>query len=151
VAVYVSFQNEPAQHLGMPLPKGIIRVYKRDHEGRIQFVGEDQIDHTPAHEQVRMKLGDAFDLTAHRKQTDYQNLGRKGKYLNVSESAYEVVLKNAKKEPVTILVREALPGDWEMLQNSHPFTKVDAHTAQFEVPVPAGGSATLTYRIRVKW
>ncbi|HEX9081439.1 MAG TPA: DUF4139 domain-containing protein [Holophagaceae bacterium] len=151
VAVYVSFQNEPAQHLGMPLPKGIIRVYKRDREGRAQFVGEDRIDHTPAHEQVRLKLGEAFDVTAHRKQTDYQNLGRKGKFGNVSESSYEVLLKNAKKEPVTVLVREPLPGDWEMLQNSHPFTKEDAHTAQFKVEVPAEGSATLTYRIRVKW
>lgn len=151
VAVYVSFQNEPAQHLGMPLPKGIIRVYKRDSEGRAQFVGEDQIDHTPKHEQVRLRLGDAFDVTAHRKQTDYQNLGRKGKFANVSESAYEVVLKNAKKEAVTVSVREALPGDWEMLQNSHPFTKEDAHTAQFKVEVPAEGRATLTYRMRVKW
>lgn len=151
VAVYVSFQNEPAQHLGMPLPKGIIRVYKRDSEGRAQFVGEDRIDHTPAREQVRLKLGDAFDLTAHRKQTDYQNLGRKGKFANVSESAYEVVLKNAKKESATVLVRENLPGDWEMVQNSHPFIKADAHTAQFKVEVPAEGSATLTYRVRVKW
>ena len=114
-------------------------------------MGEDQIDHTPVHEQVRLKLGDAFDLTAHRKQTDYQNLGRKGKYANVSESAYQVVLKNAKKEPVTVLVREPMPGDWEMLQNSLPFTKTDAHTATFSVPVPADGSTTLTYRVRVKW
>lgn len=151
VGVFLSFQNEPAHHLGMPLPKGILRVYKRDAEGRIQFVGEDQIDHTPVHEQVRLKLGDAFDLTAHRKQTDYQNLGRKGKYTNVSESAYQVVLKNAKKEPVTVLVREPMPGDWEMLQNNLPFTKTDAHTATFRVPVPADGSATLTYRVRVKW
>jgi len=151
VGVFVSFQNEPAQHLGMPLPKGIIRVYKRDSEGRAQFVGEDQIDHTPKHEQVRLKLGDAFDVTAHRKQTDYKSLGRQGKFGNVSESAYEVVLKNAKKEAVTVSVREALPGDWEMLQNSHPFTREDAHTAQFKVEVPAEGSATLTYRIRVKW
>lgn len=151
VGVFLSFQNEAAQHLGMPLPKGILRVYKRDSEGRAQFVGEDQIDHTPVHEQVRLKLGDAFDLTAHRKQTDYQNLGRKGKYANVSESAYQVVLKNAKKEPVTVLVREPMPGDWEMVQNSLPFTKTDAHTATFRVPVPADGSATLTYRVRVKW
>lgn len=151
VGVFVSFQNEPANHLGMPLPKGIIRVYKRDSEGRAQFVGEDQIDHTPKSEQVRLKLGDAFDVTARRKQTDYRSLGRQGKFGNVSESAYEVVLKNAKKEAVTVSVREPLPGDWEMIQNSHPFTKADAHTAEFKVEVPAEGSATLTYRVRVKW
>jgi hypothetical protein len=151
VSVFVAFDNREPSHLGMPLPKGIIRVYKRDSEGRAQFVGEDQIDHTPKNEKVRLKLGDAFDVTAHRKQTDYKSLGRQGKFGNVSESAYELVLKNAKKEAITVSVREPLPGDWEMIQNSHPFTKEDAHTAQFRVEVPAGGSATLTYRIRVKW
>jgi len=151
VGVFVAFDNKESSRLGMPLPKGIIRVYKRDSEGRAQFVGEDQIDHTPKNEQVRLKLGDAFDLTAHRKQTDFKSLGRQGKFGNVSESAYEIVLKNAKKEAVTVNVREPLPGDWEMLQNSHPFTKEDAHTAQFKVEVPAEGSVTLTYRVRVKW
>lgn len=151
VGVFVAFDNRESSRLGMPLPKGIIRVYKRDSEGRAQFVGEDQIDHTPRNEQVRLKLGDAFDVTAHRKQTDYKSLGRQGKFGNVSESAYEIVLKNAKKEAVTVGVREPLPGDWEMVQSSHPFTKEDAHTAQFKVEVPAEGSATLTYRIRVKW
>ena len=151
VGVFVSFDNRESSRLGMPLPKGIIRVYKRDSEGRIQFVGEDQIDHTPKNEQVRLKLGDAFDLTAHRKQTDYKNLGKQGKYRNVQESAYEIVLKNAKKESATVSVLEPLPGDWEMVQNSHPFTKKDAHTVKFKVEVPAEGSATLTYRVRVKW
>jgi hypothetical protein len=151
VGVFVAFDNKESSRLGMPLPKGIIRVYKRDREGRAQFVGEDQIDHTPKNEQVRMKLGDAFDITAHRKQTDYKNLGRQGKFNNVSESAYEIVLKNAKKEPVTVSVLEPLPGDWEMLQNSHPFDKKDARTARFKLEVPAEGSATLTYRVRVKW
>lgn len=150
VGVFVAFDNKESSRLGMPLPKGIIRVYKRDSEGRAQFVGEDQIDHTPKNEQVRLKLGDAFDITAHRKQTDYKNLGRQGKFNNVSESAYEIVLKNAKKEPVTVSILEPLPGDWEMLQNSHPFDKKDARTARFKLEVPAEGSVTLTYRVRVK-
>ena len=151
VGVFVSFDNKESSRLGMPLPKGIIRVYKRDREGRAQFVGEDQIDHTPKNEQVRLKLGDAFDITAHRKQTDYKNLGKQGKFNNVSESAYAIVLKNAKKEPVTVSVLEPMPGDWEMLQNSQPFTKEAAGTARFKVEVPAEGSTTLTYRVRVKW
>ncbi len=151
VGVFLSFRNDPAHHLGMPLPKGVLRVYKRDREGRAQFIGEDRISHTPAQETVRVKLGDAFDITARRKQTDYQNLGHKGRYANVSESAYEIVLRNAKQEPVTVLVREPMPGDWEMLQNSLPYVKTDAHTAQFSVRVPAGGSATLTYRVQVRW
>jgi len=151
VGVFVEFDNKESSRLGMPLPKGIIRVYKRDSEGRAQFVGEDNVDHTPKNELVRLKLGDAFDVTARRKQTDYKSLGRQGKYGFVHESAYQVELKNAKKEPVTVNLVEALPGDWEMLQNSHPFTKETAGTARFKVTVPAEGSATLTYRVRVRW
>jgi hypothetical protein len=151
VGVFVEFDNKEASHLGMPLPKGIIRVYKRDNEGRAQFVGEDNVDHTPKNELVRMKLGDAFDVTARRKQTDFKSLGRQGKYGYVYESAFEVELKNAKKEAVTVSLLEPLPGDWEVLQSSHPFTKEAAGTARFKVTVPAEGSATLTYRVRVKW
>jgi hypothetical protein len=151
VGVFVEFDNKESSRLGMPLPKGIIRVYKRDSEGRAQFVGEDSIDHTPKNELVRLKLGDAFDVTAKRKQTDFKSLGRQGKFGNVFETAYEVELKNAKKEAVTVTLLEPMPGDWEMLQNSHPFTKEAAGTAKFKVTVPAEGSATLSYRVRVKW
>ncbi|HEX4846281.1 MAG TPA: DUF4139 domain-containing protein [Geothrix sp.] len=151
VGVFVEFDNKEASRLGMPLPKGIIRVYKRDSEGRAQFVGEDSVDHTPKNEQVRLKLGDAFDVTARRKQTDFKSLGRQGKFGSVYESAFEVELKNAKKESVTVSLLEPMPGDWEMLQSSHPFTKEAAGTARFKVTVPAEGSAKLTYRVRVKW
>ncbi len=151
VGVFVEFDNKESSRLGMPLPKGIIRVYKRDSEGRAQFVGEDSVDHTPKNELVRLKLGDAFDVTAKRKQTDYKSLGRQGKFGSVHESAFEIELKNAKKEPVTVSVLEPMPGDWEVLQSSHPYLKEAAGTARFKVTVPAEGSATLTYRVRVKW
>jgi hypothetical protein len=151
VGVFVEFDNKEASHLGMPLPKGIIRVYKRDSEGRAQFVGEDNVDHTPKNETVRLKLGDAFDVTAKRKQTDYKSLGRQGKYNYVYESAFEVVLKNAKKEAVTVTLLEPMPGDWEVLQSSHPCVKAASGTGKFQVGVPAEGSATLTYRVRVRW
>ncbi|HJV39412.1 MAG TPA: DUF4139 domain-containing protein [Geothrix sp.] len=151
VGVFVEFDNKEASRLGMPLPKGIIRVYKRDGEGRAQFVGEDNIDHTPKNELVRMKLGDAFDITARRKQTDYKSLGKQGKYGFVHESAFEIELKNAKKEPVTVTVLEPMPGDWEVLQSSHPCIKAAAGTGKFQVAVPAEGKATLTYRVRVRW
>jgi hypothetical protein len=151
VGVFVEFDNREASHLGMPLPKGILRVYKRDGDGRAQFVGEDNIDHTPKNELVRLKLGDAFDVTARRKQTDYKSLGRQGKFGFVHESAFQVELKNAKKEAVTVNLLEPMPGDWEVLQSSVPFTKEAAGTARFKVTVPAEGSATLTYRVRVKW
>ncbi|MCM2250299.1 MAG: DUF4139 domain-containing protein [Geothrix sp.] len=151
VGVFVEFDNKESGRLGMPLPKGIIRVYKRDSEGRAQFVGEDGVDHTPKHERVRLKLGDAFDVTAKRKQTDYKSLGKQGRFGFVHESAFEIELKNAKKEPATVSLLEPLPGDWEVLQSSHPFTKEAAGTARFKVTVPAEGSAKLTYRVRVRW
>ena len=151
VGVFVEFDNKESSRLGMPLPKGILRVYKRDSEGRAQFVGEDNVDHTPKNELVRLKLGEAFDVTAKRKQTDYKSLGRQGKFGNVHESAFEIELKNAKKEAVTVNVLEPMPGDWELIQQSHPHTKEAAGTARFKVTIPAEGSATLTYRVRVRW
>ena len=151
VGVFVEFDNKESSHLGMPLPKGVIRVYKRDSEGRAQFVGEDNVDHTPKNEVVRLKLGDAFDVTALRKQSDYKSLGRQGKFGFVHESAFEVELKNAKKEPITVSILEPMPGDWDVLQSSHGYTKEASGTARFKVTVPAEGSATMTYRVRVKW
>ncbi len=151
VGIFVEFDNKEASRLGIPLPKGILRVYKRDSEGRAQFVGEDNVDHTPKNELVRLKLGEAFDVSAKRKQTDYKSLGRQGKFGNVHESAFEIELRNAKKEAVTVSVLEPLPGDWELIQQSHPHTKEAAGTAKFKVTVPAEGSATLTYRVRVRW
>jgi hypothetical protein len=151
VGVFVEFDNRLEARMGMPLPKGIVRVYKRDSEGRAQFVGEDSIDHTPRNEKVRLKLGEAFDVTARRKQTDYKSLGRQGGWRNVFETAFQVELKNAKKEAVTVSVLEPIAGDWEMIEKSHPFTKEAAGTARFKVEVPAEGSATLTYRVRARW
>ncbi len=151
VGVFVEFDNKETSRLGMPLPKGIIRVYKRDSEGRAQFVGEDNVDHTPKNELVRMKLGDAFDVTAKRKQSDFKSLGRQGKFGYVYESAFEVELKNAKKEAVTVSLLEPMPGDWEVLQSNQPAIKEASGTARFKVTVPAEGGATLTYRVRVKW
>ncbi|MDP2877118.1 MAG: DUF4139 domain-containing protein [Holophaga sp.] len=151
VGVFVEFDNRTESRMGMPLPKGIVRVYKRDSQGRAQFVGEDAIDHTPKNELVRLKLGDAFDVTARRKQSDYKSLGKQGTWGNVYEMAFEVVVKNAKKEAVTVAIQEPIYGDWEIIQKSHAFTKEAAGTAKFKVEVPAEGSATLTYRVRVKW
>ncbi|HWQ08521.1 MAG TPA: DUF4139 domain-containing protein [Holophaga sp.] len=151
VGVFMEFDNRVENRMGMPLPKGTIRVYKQDSEGRSQFVGEDAIDHTPRNEKVRLKLGDAFDVTAHRKQTDFKNLGKQGRWNMVVESAFQVELKNAKKEAVTVNVVEPIWGDWEVVEHNQPFTKEASGSARFKVSVPADGSATLTYRVRTKW
>jgi hypothetical protein len=151
VAVYVEFENKESARLGMPLPKGVIRVYKKDASGNAQFIGEDRIDHTPKGEKVRLKLGDAFDVTADKKQTDFKKLGGTGKYNAVFESAYEMVLKNAKKEAVVVTVQEPMPGDWQILSASHPHTKGASNTAVWSVPVPAEGRIVLTYRALVRY
>ena len=151
VGVFVEFDNKTENRMGMPMPKGVVRVYKQDSEGRSQFVGEDAIDHTPKNELVRLKLGDAFDVTARRKQTDYKNLGKQGRWNYVVETAFQVELKNAKKEAVTVSVLEPIWGDWEIVEKSHEYTKEAAGTARFKVNVPAEGSATLTYRVRTRW
>ena len=144
VAVTLEFANDDKAGIGLPLPGGIVRVYKRDASGQAQFVGEDRIDHTPKGEKVRLNVGSAFDVTAERKQTEYTRLGDR-----MFESAHEITLKNARAEPVTVTVSETLPGDWQMLQESAKHTKVTSSQAEWHVAVPAGGSAKLTYKVRI--
>jgi hypothetical protein len=151
VGVFVHFENRESSRLGVPMPKGVVRVYKKDSAGNAQFIGEDRIDHTPKNEKVRLKLGDAFDVTAEKKQTDWQRRNVPSPWSFGGESAYEVVLKNAKKEAVTVTVREPVPGDWQMLEQSHPHAKVAAGTAEWKIKVPAEGNATLKYRVLVRY
>ena len=150
VAVLLHVDNRKAAGLGLPLPAGVVRVYQRDSAGGAQFVGEDRIDHTPENETARIKLGDAFDVTARRTQTDFKVLTVDTDQRPQFESAWRLDLKNARKTPVTVTVDEPIPGDWDMLESSHPHKKAAAHTARWRVTVPAGGGQTLTYRVRVK-
>lgn len=151
IGVFVEFDNKEASQLGMPLPKGVVRVYKKDGAGNAQFIGEDSVDHTPKNEKVRLKLGEAFDVTADKKQTDFKKLAGTGKYNYVFESAYELVLKNAKKEAVVVTVQEPMPGDWQVLNSSHPYTKSASNTAVWKISVPAEGNTKLTYRSLVRY
>jgi hypothetical protein len=151
VGVFLEFDNKQGSHLGMPLPKGILRVYKEDSTGAAQFVGEDSIDHTPKNEIVRVKLGDAFDVTVDKKQTDFKKLPNPDKNATLYESAYEIVIRNAKKEAVTVTVQEPIPGDWQILSASQPHKKATSDTAVWHINVPAESKATLTYRVRVKY
>jgi hypothetical protein len=151
VGVFVQFENREASRLGMPMPKGIVRVYKKDSAGNAQFVGEDRIDHTPRNETVRLKLGEAFDVTADKKQTDFRKRDTASPWSHAFESAYEIVLRNAKKEAQTVVVREPLPGDWTMLEETHAHHKAAAGTAQWTLRVPAEGNVTLRYRVLVRY
>ena len=151
VGVFVEFDNKESARLGMPLPKGVIRVYKKDAAGNAQFVGEDHIDHTPKNEKVHLKLGDAFDVTADKKQTDFKRLPNPAKGNAWFESAFEIVLKNAKKEAVNVVVQEPIPGDWKMLSESQKHTKAASNTAVWKISVPAEGSTELNYRVQVRY
>jgi len=151
VGVFVEIENRKQNHLGMPLPKGVVRVYKEDSKGALQFIGEDRIDHTPENETVRLKLGDAFDLTGSKKQTSFKKIGGDGRYNYIYEAAFELKLKSAKAEPVTIKVIEPIPGDWEMVNESYKHKKENSSLAAWEVKVPAKGMSVLTYKVRVKF
>jgi len=144
VQVKFEFANSDKNHLGMPMPKGKVRVYKRDQDGALQFIGEDDIDHTPRDEKVRLFIGDAFDLVGERKQTNYTKVSDK-----VSRFSYEISLRNHKDTDVTIVAVEHSYGDWTILNSSAEYTKKDSHTFEFPVKVPARGEVKITYEIEI--
>jgi len=144
VDVYIKFKNSKKNNLGMPLPEGIMRLYKMDEKGSQQFVGEDRIEHTPKEEEVTLKIGEAFDLVAEKVQTDFRQISTK-RY----ETEWEVTLRNHKKSGVTVGLVEPLFGNWKILKSSHAYKKVDAFTLRFDVKVPKDGEVKVTYRIQV--
>ena len=146
IGVFLELENTKKNNLGIPLPKGTIRVYKEDKDGSLQFVGEDRIDHTPKDEKFKIKIGEAFDVVGERIQTDYKRLGS-----NLFEVAFEVSLRNHKEEDIKVLVEEPIPGDWEMLSNSHPFEKLQAHLIRFDVPIGKDKEVKVKYRIRFRY
>src|SRR5499433_962186 len=147
VGVYMQFRNSQQNKLGMPLPAGTIRLYKKDDKGNQQFIGEDRIDHTPKDEDVRVKVGDAFDIVAERKQIDYKVVVSGHLY----EYAYEIKIRNHKEGPVNVIVNEPIGGDWEMVASTYEAKKTAAFAAQFNVPVAKDGESTLSYRVRIRY
>jgi hypothetical protein len=146
VQVFYKFKNEEKSGLGMPLPAGTIRVYQQDSRGGSLFAGEDHIDHTPKDEEISLHIGNAFDIVAERKQTDYKRLSDR-----LYEFEYEITLRNHKAMPVSVEVNEPIGGDWEMVNSTYKFTKTAAFAAQFDVPVDKDGASVLKYRVRVKY
>jgi hypothetical protein len=146
VSVYVAFENSEKHGLGMPMPKGTVRVYKADSSGAQQFVGEDAIDHTPRDEKLEIKLGEAFDVVADRKQLEWKALGDCS-----SESVWEIELRNHKDTAERVEVLEPAQGDWQIVQSSHEAAREDAQSFEFTVNVPARGATKITYRVRIRW
>lgn len=146
VRVAVEFNNAEEQGLGMPLPAGVVRVFKADSKGQAQFVGEDRIDHTPRDEDLSIYIGNAFDIKGEATQMDYKDIGQ-----GYTQS-YKVVLKNHKEtEDVVVTVRASIWGEWTMPESSHPYKKKDANTAEWDIAVPADGETELTYTLKVVW
>ena len=146
VDVFLTFQNDEKNQLGIPLPAGIMRVYQQDSGGMYQFSGEDRIKHTAKDEEVRLRLGKAFDVVAERIQSDYRGVGP-----TIHEAEFRIPVRNHKDTPVTVDVVEPMPATWTILSKSHDFVKKDAHTAVFSLDIPADGTVELTYRVRVQW
>ena len=144
VGAYVTFTNKGGD-LGIPLPGGTVRLYANDSRGTSLFLGSDRIDHTPRNEDVRLHVGDSFDVTANKKQTDFKAIGG-----CTYESSYDVRLANAKTTAQDVLVVEPIPGDWTILSENLAHAKTSSATASWRVRVPADSHATLTYRARVK-
>jgi hypothetical protein len=137
VGVLYTIETKP---LARALPAGVVRVYAQG-----VFTGEDRIDHTPERTDLEIESSEAFDISARRRQVSFQQPSQRE-----TDSAYEVTIANRKTEPVTVLVREQFPGDWTIVESSVPAKKSSAYTAEFAVPVPAGGEAKLTYRVKVR-
>jgi hypothetical protein len=149
VWVMREFVNSKTNHLGMALPKGKLRFYRRDADGQLEFIGEDQIDHTPADETIRVNTGNAFDLVGERRQTNY----RVDSNNNQADESFEIKLRNHKKEPVEIRVVEHLYrwNNWEITQHSDDFTKTDSQTIEFNVQVQPDVEKTIDYTVHYSW
>lgn len=142
--IYVKFKISKEDNLGIPLPAGIMRLYKYDKDNGLQFIGEDRIEHTPEDEEISLKLGKAFDVIAERSQIDYKQITSL-----LHESEWEITIRNRKKMDITVGVVEPFSDNWEVINSSHPYKKVDAFTIRFDVNIPSNEEVKLRYRVRV--
>jgi hypothetical protein len=149
VAVMREFKNSEANHLGMPLPKGRVRFYKQDDDRQLEFTGENLIDHTPKDETLRVFTGNAFDLVGERRRTNVK-VDSSNHWL---DETFEIKLRNHKKESVEIRVVEHLFRwtNWDITEKSDPFTKTNAQTMEFRVPVKADEEKTIHYTVHYSW
>lgn len=141
--------NTRENGLGLPLPEGRTRFYRRDDDGRLEFTGENAIEHTPQGETLRIYTGDAFDIVGERKRTDYKLDSR----LDQMEEAFEIRIRNRKQEPVQVRVAERLYRwvNWQIVEKSDEFEKTDAQNAEFRVTVAPDQEKVVTYRVRYDW
>jgi hypothetical protein len=148
VGVFVTFRNDEKSGLGIALPKGKVRVYKKDEDGKEQFIGEDQIDHTPKDEELKLYLGNAFDIVGERAQKDFKKVSDR-----VVEETFEIKIRNHKNEPAEVQVYEH-PwrwNQWEITKSNLDWEKVDQSTIKFPVKIAKDGERVVSYTIRYSW
>lgn len=145
-AVEIEFLNVATNGLGVPLPKGIVKVYQSDQSGSVQMLGEDSIEHTPKEEKVVLRIGQSFDIVSERKQTSYTRQGDRG-----ARTSFEVELRNRKDTPETVLVTESAPGQWRIIEESQPSKKLDAARFQFTVALKANETKKIRYTLEIRW
>jgi hypothetical protein len=142
----LEFENTEANRMGMPLPKGKVRLYKSDARGNLQFLGEDLIDHTPRGEDVRLYVGDAFDVVGTQIIKTERRPGS-----DTIEQDVEVSIRNRKEASTEVAVIARGYADWSILNPSHEFTRLDAYTAEFPLTLAPDEEVTLTYTTRSTW
>jgi len=149
VYVMLEFKNSKENNLGIPLPKGKMRVYKEDSDKSLEFIGEDNIDHTPKDEQIRIYLGDAFDIVGERVQTDFK-VDTDAKWI---DETIKINLRNHKEEPVEVKVVEKLYrwSNWKITQKSQDYKKKDSNTIEFNVEIPKDSETVVTYKVHYWW
>jgi len=149
VWVMQEFKNSTANHLGMPLPKGRVRFYRRDDDGQLEFTGENDIDHTPRDETIRLYTGSAFDMTGERSRTEFRS-DYNARWIDES---FEIKVRNHKPTPVEVRIVEHLYRwtSWDIVKNSDPFKKVDSQTVEFVVQVPTDGEKVVNYKVHYSW
>jgi hypothetical protein len=146
VRVVMEFENSKDNNLGVPLPEGKVRVYKADDDGSLEFIGEDRIEHTPKDEDVKVYVGDAFDIVAERTRTNFDRVSDR-----VVMESYEVKIRNHKEEAIEVVVSEHIYGDWSIRKASHEYEKKKADLVEFILPVEVDGETVLTYTVRRRY
>jgi hypothetical protein len=149
VWVMEEFKNSELNHLGIALPKGKLRFYRRDTDSHLEFTGENTIDHTPKDETIRLYTGNSFDITGERKRTNFHVDSRN----DWMDESFEIHVRNHKKEAVNVRVVEHMYRwtNWKLIEQSQDSRKMDAQTAEFPVTIAPDGEAVVTYTVHYSW
>ena len=145
IRIIIHIDNSEVKGLGIPVPKGIIRVYGDDLEGQLQFLGEDQIDHTPKNKEIKLTVGHSFDVIGKRTQTNYERVSN-----DLERISYNIELNNSKSEAQDVTIVEHFYGDWQIIDSSDKYEKTDAFTIEFRISVPANVKKTISYTVENK-